>query len=276
MVRTPNDGAHLYFAPTPGAGNGSIRSAHIDHRGEGGYVVAPPSEVRRAADGQRRPYVVVHHQASTDRIDWARIREHLEPARERQWEPPAHLRDGGRQNLDHLVQHMAGLDDNRKRYLFWAACRVLDHNQPGRLADLAAAARQAGSDPRQIERTIRSAQATPRQDPHATPQPCGHARRATRRELEPQPAARQEPARTARRREEPWCPEVDRDGPEDPEQPAPSHEPEPARAPRAAVPGRTEHPSTAAPHVPEPAREEHGRPFAQADPGPEPEREAGE
>jgi Bifunctional DNA primase/polymerase, N-terminal len=215
MIRTPNDGAHLYFAPTPGAGNGSVRSAHIDHRGEGGYVVAPPSEVRRAADGQRRPYIVVHHQASTDRISWAQIRERLEPAREHTWAPPAHLRNGGQQNLDHLVQHMAGLSDGRKTYLFWAANRMLDHGQEDRLPELAAAARAAGSDPRQIERTIDSAREQQRQDPQAGQQPRGAVRLAGPRALEP--AAVPPPRRPAERQEEPRRPvavlEVDRDGP---------------------------------------------------------------
>jgi Bifunctional DNA primase/polymerase, N-terminal len=66
-----------------GQGNGSLRGQHIDFRSVGGYVLAPPSAVGG------RPYVVVSHQAHGDPIDWAKVREHLEPQRERQWEPGA-------------------------------------------------------------------------------------------------------------------------------------------------------------------------------------------
>jgi hypothetical protein len=269
MIRTPNDGAHLYFAPTPGSGNGSVAAAHIDHRGEGGYIVAPPSQVRRAADGQLRPYVVVRHQASAERINWAAIREFLDPQPQRAWEPRAHLRDGGRQNLDHLVGHMAGLDDGRKRYLYWAANRVLDHGQPGRLDDLAAAARQAGVDGRVIERTIRSAQATARQDPHAGAYPRGGPVRLSK----PEPATRPAAARHEREAEPPRARtavlEADRDGPqaeaerESQDQPAPEPEHQPERA---AGEPREPAPASEAEH------EEPARPFAE----PEPEREAGE
>lgn len=82
LVRTPSGGAHLY-APGSGQGNGSLRGQHIDFRSAGGYVLAPPSAVGG------RPYVVVSHQAHGDPIDWAKVREHLEPQRERQWEPGA-------------------------------------------------------------------------------------------------------------------------------------------------------------------------------------------
>ena len=69
--------------PRSGQGNGSLRGQHIDFRSAGGYVLAPPSAVGG------RPYVVVSHQAHGDPIDWAKVREHLEPQRERQWEPGA-------------------------------------------------------------------------------------------------------------------------------------------------------------------------------------------
>jgi Bifunctional DNA primase/polymerase, N-terminal len=280
MIRTPSDGAHLYFAPTPGSGNGSITAACIDHRGEGGYVIAPPSEVRRAADGQLRPYVVVRHQASAERISWAAIRAFLDPQPQRQWQPPAHPREGGRQNLDHLVDHMAGLDDGRKRYLYWAANRILDHNQPERLADLAAAARQAGSDPRVIERTIRSAQATPRQDPHARAYPRGAAR-LSQTTPRAEPAAGHVPQRQPQRTHTAVL-EV---GPADEPQEAASASPAPgpgrqacaqretAQEPGSAPSGPEDQPPRAQQH--EPSSGEAARPIAR--PGIErPEPEAGE
>jgi hypothetical protein len=177
-----------------------------------------------------------------------------------------------------MGEHREG--DYRNEYLFWAANRILDHNQPERLDELAAAAVASGLPRREVDRTIRSAQQPTRQDPHAAPQPRGPARPAPPRDPAPQPQARQEPAK----RQEPQrgrttVLEADRDGPQVPERPEPSHaqahEPadrieHPAAAP-AREPAR-EHEAPAEPS--EPGREEPGRPFAQADPGPE--REAGE
>ena len=188
LVRTPSGGAHLYV-PGSEQGNGSLRGHHIDFRSAGGYVIAPPSAVGG------RPYVVVSHQAHGDPIDWAKVREHLQPQRERQWQPPAHLRDGGQQNLDHLVAHMADQPEgNRNGFLHWAANRVLDHGQDERLPELANAAVAAGLDRREADRTIESARRTERQDPHATPQPRGPARLAPPRD----PAPRPRPARSPR------------------------------------------------------------------------------
>jgi hypothetical protein len=285
MIRTPNDGAHLYFAPSPGAGNGSVPAAHIDHRGAGGYVIAPPSEVRRAADGQLRPYVVVRHQASVDRINWAAIRQHLHPQPERTWEPPAYLRDGAAQNLDHLPAFVARQEEgNRNAALFWAANRVLDHGQPERLPELAEAGRQAGAEPREIERTLRSAQATPRQDPH-TRAPRERAR-LTEPEpgRRPQPAARREPAHE-RQRAPVAVLEMGRNGAGVPARPEPGRRPaeagqEPVQDAMAEPEaGRTGPGAGGAERLAQPGceqeRETPGRPFARA--GIEqPEREAGE
>jgi hypothetical protein len=274
LVRTPSGGAHLY-APGSDQGNGSLRGHHIDFRSTGGYVVAPPSAVGG------RPYVVVSHRANGDPIDWAKVREHLEPPRERQWDPPARLRDGGQQNLDHLLARMADQPEgNRNGFLHWAANRVLDHGQDERLPELANAAVAAGLDRREADRTIESAQRTERQDPHATPQPRGPARLAPPRDPAPQPQARREPAKRQEPQRSPAAVrEADRDGPRVPERP------EPLRAQAREPAAWTEHPAAAPTREParehespaeptEPAREDPAAPFAQADP--EPGREAGE
>jgi Bifunctional DNA primase/polymerase, N-terminal len=276
IVRTPSSGMHAYFQGSEQ--RSAATAAHVDFRSTGGYVVAPHSTVGG------KPYVVVHRDPeSTASVDFGAVRKLIDPQRERQrqWAPPAHLRDGERQNLDHLVQHMAGLDDGRKRYLFWAANRVLDHGQPERLEDLARAARAAGSDPRQIARTIESARQQPRQDPHArVPRPRESAAAAVPHGVpsrDPEPEARAgrqaEPHKPAERQPERSARvavlEVDRDGsqaeaerePQDQPAPEPEHQPE-----RAAGEPREPAPASEAEH------EELARPFAE----PEPEREAGE
>jgi hypothetical protein len=161
IVRTPSGGMHAYFQGT-GQRSASIEPAHLDFRSGGGYVVAPRSTVGG------KPYLVVQRQPSTATVDFAAVRQLIAPPPQRtaEWTPPPRLANGGQQNLDHLIDHMAGLDDGRKRYLFWAANRICDHGQQDRLPELAAAARHAGSDPAQIDRTIESAQRQTRQDPH--------------------------------------------------------------------------------------------------------------
>jgi hypothetical protein len=193
VIATPSGGLHLYYRGSD-QGNRSLRGRHVDFRSTGGYVVAPPSQARRAADGQLRPYVVVRHQASTDRIDWAAIRERLDPQLERTaWTPLRHS-DGRAHNLDHLVRFVAGqAEGNRDAALYWACCRAPDHGQPDLLPALARAAQDVGLSRREVDRTIQSARQTGRQDPHAIPEPrpmvrLGEPRDSGRRDPGPMPA----------------------------------------------------------------------------------------
>ena len=72
IVRTPSGGMHAYYAGTAQR-SGHLAARHIDFRGQGGYVVAPPSAV------SGRPYVVISRQPSEDVFDWSRARELLDP-----------------------------------------------------------------------------------------------------------------------------------------------------------------------------------------------------
>ncbi|HEV8277744.1 MAG TPA: bifunctional DNA primase/polymerase [Streptosporangiaceae bacterium] len=189
VISTPSGGLHLYYRGSD-QGNGSLRGHHLDFRSAGGYVVAPPSEVRRATDGQLRPYLVVRHQASTHRIDWAAIKQRLDPQPERAaWTPPPRS-DGRPQTLEHLVRFVAGqAEGNRDAALYWACCRALDHRQPSLLPALARAAQGTGLSQREIDRTIQSARQTGRQDLHATPGP-----RPAVRLSEPRDSSRRDPS----------------------------------------------------------------------------------
>ncbi len=277
IVRTPSGGMHAYYAGT-GQRSAKIASKHLDFRAAGGYVVAPHSTVNG------RPYVVVQRQPSAATVDFGAVRQLVDPQPERPaWPPPRHVRDGG-QNLDHLVARMAGQPEgNRNSFLHWAANRVLDHGQDERLPELANAAVAAGLDRREVDRTIRSAQQQARQDPHASPQPRGHVRLAPRRELESQPAARQEPAREhAGPQARTAVLEVDRDGLERSQEPASEPEAErteyPPGGPASPEPvrGRAHQADALPTAASEPSREAAARPFAQPEAKPEPEREAGE
>ncbi len=120
IVQTPSRGLHLYFRGTDQR-NGAIAREHIDYRGAGGYVVAPPSQVGG------RPYEVISHQPVSNTFDWHAARELLDP---RQAAPSRRLRSAAARPGE--VGHLAGFvsrqeHGNRNRGLFWAACRAAEH-----------------------------------------------------------------------------------------------------------------------------------------------------
>jgi hypothetical protein len=152
IIKTPSGGLHAYFAGSE-QGNGKIAVAHMDFRGRGGYVVAPPSVVGG------RPYVVVQHQAGPGGpVSWPAIRDLVNPQPERpprrEWAAPA----GEEQDLGHLVRYVAECTDHVNERLFWAACRMVEAGQDHRLPELVQAAYDSGEDRRgQPERTVQSA-----------------------------------------------------------------------------------------------------------------------
>jgi hypothetical protein len=84
---------------------------------------------------------------------------------QRQPQPP-HQPRPGRQDLSGLARWVASqTEGNRNEGLFWAANRALDGDPAADLSPLAAAARQAGLDEREITRTLTSARRT--HQPHA-------------------------------------------------------------------------------------------------------------
>jgi hypothetical protein len=135
IVTTPGRGIHAYFAGSE-QGNGRLAAHHLDFRGKGGYVIAPPSDV----DGRR--YVVAQHQASAAGVNWQAIREHLEP--QRHIAPRATSPDG---MLDRLAGWLSRRGDGDRNFpVFYAAKQLalagqLDGAAKERLVD---AALQAG------------------------------------------------------------------------------------------------------------------------------------
>jgi len=151
LIRTPSGGSHLYYEGDA-QGNASMPRKGLDLRGKGGYVVSPPSTVGA------RPYVVVHKQPSAEHIDFAAIRDHLQPQPQRSaWQP----REGREPGVAHLAEWVGGLTEgNRNAGTFWAACRAAEAGDSDTLAAIARAAVSTGLDERSVDLTIASAQRT--------------------------------------------------------------------------------------------------------------------
>ena len=100
-------------------------------------------------------------QPSADTFDWAAAKQVLDPQPERQpYKPPERGEDRPR-DLSHLPGWVAGQPEgNRNHGLFWASCRAVEAGDTATLGNLANAARAAGLDEREIDRTIASAQQT--------------------------------------------------------------------------------------------------------------------
>ncbi len=150
-VRTPSGGLHAYFTGSTQR-NGHLPAHHLDFRSRGGYVLAPPSQV----DG--KPYQVIQTAEADGALDWATATALLEPRRQLQHPQPGPA--PGR-DLSHLARWVASQPEgNRNAGLFWAANRALDGDPAADLSPLAAAARQAGLEDKEITRTLDSARKT--------------------------------------------------------------------------------------------------------------------
>lgn len=169
LVRTPTGGAHVYFPATPGREQRSWQAAAagVDFRGDGGYIIAPPS--RRIIDGHVRRYHVADitaHSVST--VDAARLRDFLDP---RPVAPPRARRGSMVVDSERLAAWVAGRGKGeRNRGLFWAACRLAENgvSATDALDALGAAARSAGLGDREITTTVRSAYRATQPAPEAT------------------------------------------------------------------------------------------------------------
>ena len=158
LVRTPTGGAHVYFPATPGSEQRSWQAAAagVDFRGDGGYIIAPPS--RRIIDGNVRCYEVADIAAhSVGPVDAARLRDFLDPR-----PVSAPRAEGTSMAVDgkRLAAWVTGLGEGeRNRGLFWAACRLAENgvSPADALVALGAAAQSAGLGDREITTTVRSA-----------------------------------------------------------------------------------------------------------------------
>lgn len=158
LTRTPSGGLHAYFPPVSGVEQRSwqVPGQHIDFRGDGGYVIAPPSRIN--VEGEYRRYEVIAAAQHTPRpLDANRLRRFLDPPQ--QGQPPRSMPSLGAQP-DKLASWVASRPEGSRNHgLFWAACRMAEggHRYDAALALLGDAASAAGLPEREAATTIRSA-----------------------------------------------------------------------------------------------------------------------
>lgn len=160
LVRTPSDGLHAYFLRSGEKEQRSwqVPSKHIDFRGDGGYIIVPPSRVT-GDDGLTRSYRQIagalHHQPWP--VDAAGLRGFLDPPRPMR--PPTDMPSVGARP-DTLAAWVASRREGaRNGGLFWASCRMAEegHNLNATASLLGEAASAAGLPEREAMATIRSA-----------------------------------------------------------------------------------------------------------------------
>jgi len=160
LVRTPSGGIHAYYPAERDHEQRSwqVPSAHVDFRGDGGYVIAPPSLLE--VDGAIRAYdVIAVTTQPVKSLDAVKLRQFLEPPRSRHVARPTGLPPNGCR--PEALARVVALtpEGGRNRALFWASCRMAEDGQSraNAVSYLMPAAQYAGLPDREIESTIDSA-----------------------------------------------------------------------------------------------------------------------
>lgn len=154
LVRTPSGGIHAYYLRGLADEQRSwqVPSQHVDFRGDGGYIVTPPSQVH----GRSYDVITVGQHRATP-VDAAALRAFLEPPRATR--PPASMPAMG-SRPDKLADWVASRPEGARNHgLFWAACRMVEdgHAFDATAGFLGEAARSAGLSEQEAMTTIRSA-----------------------------------------------------------------------------------------------------------------------
>lgn len=161
MARTPSGGMHLYYSATDVVEQRSWQSAGsgIDFRGDGGYIIVPPSA--RMVGDQLEHYRVerVNH-GDTGSLDADRLREFLDPRSDGPRRSFARERS---MDVERLASWVSRLQEGERNHgLFWAACKMAENDiSPNTAFDtLAVAGGNAGLTEREVTTTVRSAYRT--------------------------------------------------------------------------------------------------------------------
>ena len=159
-VRTPSGGLHLFFPADRNSEQRSWQSARagIDFRGDGGYVIVPPSV--RTIDGRDHRYEILQLAGEPGRpLDSQQLRDYLDPPQRNE------SRRSGRSvqqpvDVQRLADWVARRQEGERNHgLFWAACKMAEQRVPtsDALDALSAAAEEAGLSQRETATTVRSA-----------------------------------------------------------------------------------------------------------------------
>jgi len=158
LVRTPSGGLHAYYPASLNQEHRSwqVPSAHVDFRGDGGYVIAPPSRIDVGGVVRKYDVIAVAHQPARS-LDSVKLRQFLEPPRPT---PPATSTRLLGSSPERLAAWVAALPEGgRNQGLFWASCRMVElgSSYDETVTLLGHAGHQAGLPERETETTIRSA-----------------------------------------------------------------------------------------------------------------------
>lgn len=162
LIATPSGGLHIHFPADPNRPqrNWQAASAHIDFRGDGGYVLVPPSRVRQE-DGTLGAYALRSTSpAPTAPVDAKRLRSFLVPPKRLAFAGMSDSFGQGRVSDASRARWVAALPEgNRNGGLFFMACKMRDDgiSRVDVVNVLLPAAQQAGLGEREILRTIDSA-----------------------------------------------------------------------------------------------------------------------
>lgn len=175
MVRTPSGGMHLYFPATDVGEQRSWQSAGsgIDFRGDGGYIIVPPS-ARMVGNRLERYTVENVNLGATCSLDAAQLRGFLDPKQDQPRRPLAVDRP---LEVERLAAWVSRLQEGERNHgLFWAACKMAENDiSPNTALDaLAVSGGNVGLTEREVTTTVRSAYRTvhgaPARQPSATAQ----------------------------------------------------------------------------------------------------------
>ncbi|MGO4680241.1 bifunctional DNA primase/polymerase [Microbacterium sp. 2MCAF23] len=188
MVRTPSGGLHVDYPAMPGVEQRSWQAARagIDLRGDGGYIIAPPSH--RIISGREVRYETVAMGSGVAQgVDSDALRDLVVPRRPVRSAGSVPSMPGSI-DVERIARWVARRQEGERNHgLFWAACTMAEHQVPvdDALDLLTTAGTQAGLSSREVATTVRSAyravhrvplRPSARQDPTLVPDEPTHDR----------------------------------------------------------------------------------------------------